>query len=72
VGQCENELSVTLREKTQAAVHLNYACAVARQKPLPIAVYPPRFFKVLLHVYQRGGHTSEIALPHISTYIMAT
>jgi hypothetical protein len=33
---------------------------------------PPRFFKVLSHVCQRGGHTSEIALRHLSTYIIAT
>jgi hypothetical protein len=34
-----------------------------------IAVYPPRIFKVLSHVCGRGGHTSEIALLHLSTYI---
>jgi hypothetical protein len=33
---------------------------------------PPRFFKVLSHVCKRGGHTSDIDLPHLSTYIMAT
>jgi hypothetical protein len=33
---------------------------------------PPLFFKVLSHVCQWGGHTSEIALPHLSPYIMDT
>jgi hypothetical protein len=33
---------------------------------------PPRFFKVLLHVCEQGDHTSDIALPHLSTLVMAT
>jgi flagellar biosynthesis/type III secretory pathway ATPase len=33
---------------------------------------PPRFFKVLLHVCERGDNTFEIALTHLYTYIMAT
>jgi hypothetical protein len=33
---------------------------------------PPSIFKVLLHVCQRSGHTSQIALPHLSSYIMPT
>jgi hypothetical protein len=33
---------------------------------------PPRFLKVLSHVCEQGDHTFEIALPHLSTSVMAT
>jgi hypothetical protein len=33
---------------------------------------PPCFFKVLSHVCQWGGHTSQVALPRLSPYIMPT